>query len=144
MPLTGCTETQIAQYEQQLLAQVPEDGAVGNRTLFRNLQRADGSWTEELFWAIRNRLIERGLLERGRGKGGSVRKPKTIAPGKAAPRTAEPIAAQIRAERDLYEPMGKVIKETGHFIPASTQSLLRSPLRVDVAPTASGLARTLR
>ncbi len=66
MPLTGTSEAQIEQYEQQLLAQVPQEGSVGNTTLLRNLKNEE--WNEDLFWSIRNRLIERGQLERGRGK----------------------------------------------------------------------------
>jgi hypothetical protein len=111
MPLTGLTEEKIRQYEEQLLSQVPQEGAIGNTSLIRALQRVSAEWTEELFWAIRNRLLERGHVERGRGKGGSVRRTKVIAPITTALNIAEPIVEQIQAERDLYEPMSKVIKE---------------------------------
>lgn len=111
MSLTGLTEEQITAYEQQLLAEVPEGGRIGNTTLLRNLQNSNADWVPSLFWEIRNRLIERGNLERGKGKGGSVRKTKAAAPAETAPQAAEPIVEQIQAERDLYEPMSKVIKE---------------------------------
>jgi hypothetical protein len=111
MPLTGFTEEQIEKYEQQLLSSVPEGGPVGNTSLYRALQMADASWTQDRFWAIRNRLIERGNLERGKGKGGSVRRANAISPVTTVPQAAEPIVEQIQAERDLYEPMSKVIKD---------------------------------
>ena len=111
MPLTGLSQLQIMQYEQALLAQVPNQGVVGNTTLMRNLQNGDRSWTDDMFWAIRNRLVERGTLERGRGKGGSVRKVQAEVAEQDPQTAAEPIVAQIKAERDLYDPMAKVIKE---------------------------------
>lgn len=111
MPLTGMSEQQITLHEQRLLAQVPEDGAVGNRTLLRNLHGLDPAWSEDLYWAIRNRLIERGSLERGRGKGGSVRRVRTAVAEQDAQAAAQPIERQIQAERDLYEPMSRVIRE---------------------------------
>lgn len=111
MPLTGLTEAQITEYEQQLSGQVPNEGTIGNTSLLRRLQEANRNWTEDLFWAIRNRLVERGLLERGKGKGGSVRRVRAEVALQAPPAAAEPIAEQIRAERDLYEPMSRVIKE---------------------------------
>jgi hypothetical protein len=111
MPLTGLSEVQIADFEQQLLAQAPQEGSVGNTALQRSLQTANKDWNENLYWAIRNRLIERGQLERGRGKGGSIRRVKPVTVVVDAPAAAQPIVDQIRAERDLYDPMCKVIKE---------------------------------
>lgn len=111
MPLTEKSEEQIRQYEQLLLDKVPQNGSIGNTTLLRDLKAANDDWTENLYWAIRNRLIERGQLERGKGKGGSVRRVTTDVAVLDAPDAAQPIARQIPAERDLYEPMAKVIRE---------------------------------
>ncbi|MEQ1755169.1 MAG: hypothetical protein ABL973_13670 [Micropepsaceae bacterium] len=111
MPLTGLTEGEIKTLEDSLLARVPEGDAIGNTTLQRGLEGIDRRWTTDLFWAIRNRLIERGHLERGKGKGGSVRRARNIAAVQSRPAAAEPVVSQIQAERDLYGPMIKVIKE---------------------------------
>jgi hypothetical protein len=109
MPLTGLSTEQIESYENQLLEQVPQSGRVGNKTLRDTLKHISQNWTDDLFRAIRNRLIERGLLELGKGTGGSVRRvPQATA--EALP-DAQAIAQQVQAERDLYAPMSKVIKE---------------------------------
>src|SRR5690606_14507999 len=56
--------------EVELLARVPADGSgIGNGRLLREL-----GWGEEEFWEVRNRLVDRGVLEVGRGRGGSVRR----------------------------------------------------------------------
>lgn len=110
MPLTGLSKEQIESFESELLGYVPAVGSVGNTTLIRNLRLKSQNWSDNLFWAIRNRLIERGQLERGKGKGGSVRCVSTAAAVVDVPVEAEPIAQQIQAERDLYEPMSKVIR----------------------------------
>lgn len=111
MPLTGLTEPQITEREQQLLGQVPNVGSIGNTSLLRHLNDPNQNWTEELYWAVRNRLVERGLIERGRGKGGSVRRTRAQVAVQVPLAQAEPLAEQIGAERHLYEPMSKVIKE---------------------------------
>jgi len=112
MPLKEIDPKQIEKFEKDLLAQVPDAGVIGNTRLLRQLSEADKNWTEDLFWAVRNRLIdERGELERGRGKGGSVRRVKKVeAVQEARPAQAAAIPA-IQRERGLYDSMAKVIKE---------------------------------
>src|ERR1700679_1364146 len=63
------TDEQISRYEQQLLEKLGGELGKGNVTLMREL-----GWTEEIYWRVRNRLIDQGVLEKGRGKGGSVRR----------------------------------------------------------------------
>jgi hypothetical protein len=111
MPLTGFSDDRIAELERTLLDQVPLEGTIGNTALQRILVEKSADWSKELFWAIRNRLIERGALERGRGKGGSNRRVKVVAPIENVQQAAQPVEQQIQAERDLYDPMAKVIKE---------------------------------
>lgn len=72
MALEGLFEQDIHALETLLLARVPDSEAIGNVSL-RSQMAAQG-WDEESYWAVRNRLIERGILETGRGKGGSVRR----------------------------------------------------------------------
>jgi hypothetical protein len=67
------------EFEQCLLAKVPADGsAIGNRRLIREL-----GWNASLYWEVRQRLLDQGLLMVGRGFGGSVKRPVTEpAPGR--------------------------------------------------------------
>lgn len=67
MSLSGLTNEELADWEQVLLREVPTSSAIGNTTLRNNL-----GWDDERYWAVRNRLIDRGVLERGRGKGGAL------------------------------------------------------------------------
>lgn len=111
MALEGLSEQEIAEREEQLLARVPATGAVGNVTLRGQLSGL--GWDEDTYWAIRNRLIERGVLETGRGKGGSVRRVSIAqppAPAAPAPAIPAPAPASTPAERDLYAPMADVIR----------------------------------
>ena len=71
MPLTGKTADEIEALERQFINGVPNDGTrIGNR----RLRRETLGWDEEIYFAVRRRLIEDGLIETGRGKGGSVRR----------------------------------------------------------------------
>ncbi len=98
--------------EEELLSKVPENGdTVGNISLLRTL-----GWEESDYWPTRNRLIERGALELGKGKGGSVRKPIKAAV------TSNPVVAEKAAislavdeykkEASLYSPISKVISDS--------------------------------
>lgn len=117
MSLEGLSEEEIRQYEQELLGKVPTDGSpIGNVTLSSDL-----GWEDELYWSIRNRLIGNGVLEKGRGRGGSVRRAESHEIGTpeihADPLTASMAPAtspgMIRRvpEDELYEPMSKAIHE---------------------------------
>lgn len=100
---------------EQLLALVPEVGVIGNVSLRRSLEK-DG-WDEDTYWRIRNSLIERGELESGRGKGGSVRRVvEVLAPPKMPASEESDLATSAgsdntqAAERVLYEPAAEVIR----------------------------------
>jgi hypothetical protein len=84
---------------EMLLDLVPNDGeAVGNKWLQNQLR-----WSEDKYWRIRDSLLDTGTLERGRGKGGSVRRPITV--------SNQPIVAAPRStEAQLYEPLLKVLQ----------------------------------
>ena len=69
MSLEGKTEEEIKSLEGALLAEVEnQGGAAGNVSLLRCLK-----WDDDLYWSVRDRLVEAGQLELGRGRGGSVR-----------------------------------------------------------------------
>lgn len=114
MALEGLSEREITDREMQLLSRVHATEASGNVKL-RDLLSSQG-WDEDMYWAIRNRLIERGILETGRGRGGSVRRVATIpasnlagSPSQVTQVVAtEPLVSST--ERDLYIPMSEVIR----------------------------------
>ena len=110
MALEGFSKEQIEQYENTLISEVPEAGVIGNVTLRTSL--AEKGWSEDFYWDIRNRLIDRGLLTTGRGKGGSVRRiPPVQVPEQVDADHAQPQAPVVASqERDLYQPMAEVIK----------------------------------
>ncbi len=116
MDLDALSQQQLEQYEADLLGRVPANAAIGNKTLRSSLLAL--GWSESLYWHVRNRLIERGVLTTGRGKGGSVRSAVVVeggAPlgGTDARTTSE--ASECLAERDLYGPMADVIRN--HWAP---------------------------
>jgi len=96
--------------DARLVELVPPDGStVGNITLIRKLE-----WAESTYWSVRNRLLDRGVLELGKGKGGSVRRASKTAPIlEEAIDTKQPLEAMVEVdypnEAALYEPMAKVI-----------------------------------
>jgi hypothetical protein len=103
--------------EQQLLDKIPTDGTgVGNTSLIRDL-----GWQEQDYWDVRNRLVDRGVLEVGRGRGGSVRRvittvatvPPSVPPNATGSSPASEAPAAGRAwEGELYEPIAKVLDES--------------------------------
>lgn len=96
--------------EAELMARVPLDGESKGNTKLRGELR----WKEEDYWTVRNTLIDRGELEKGRGRGGSVR--RTVFEDTSVPEELRPDATEKQDEREreniLYEPMARVIKET--------------------------------
>ena len=100
-----------------LLRLVPADGeSIGNVTLMRTL-----AWDEETFWEVRNRLVDHGRLELGRGRGGSVRlvrqPPSSSGSTMHSPSDCVP-AAEIKeflqeqaTEASLYEPLAVLIRD---------------------------------
>ncbi len=96
---------------EELLARVPTDGtSIGNETLREQL-----GWDEDSYWKVRNRAIAGGHLEKGRGKGGSVKRivmPEALdALAEQADEVAHEAGEQYRREAELYEPMRDVIAD---------------------------------
>jgi len=115
MSLDELSPEQIEAKQQELLQSVPETTSIGNKALREKLGNA---WTEDLYWAIRSRLIERGQLEPGRGRGGSVRLVSAPQPQQAQQQPAAQLAPQAGAapppdytkEAELYEPISSVLR----------------------------------
>jgi hypothetical protein len=110
MALEGLSQAQIDQHEGRLMRGAPETEPIGNVSL-RTMLIEEG-WTEELYWEIRNRLIARGTLTTGRGKGGSVRRVVPIGEQPQQEPCGIPAAAPAAAlaERNLYAPMADVLR----------------------------------
>lgn len=91
---------------------VPEDGTpIGNVSLlerFRKVAKRKLSVyiSEEGYWEIRNELIARGLLEKGRGRGGSVYRVSRVEPRK------ERGHPKRIAEADLYSMVSQFVERT--------------------------------
>jgi hypothetical protein len=128
-----------AEYSKQLLSLIPESGSsVGNvrlrEKLKESLRKSGIEVTDQDYWSLRDSLIDEGLIEQGRGRGGSVHRiivssaPSIdAAPTVGAIPTAtisEPIAQRI-LESDLYEPFLKAIIEGYVKENASSDSCLR-------------------
>ncbi|MFB9887039.1 class I SAM-dependent DNA methyltransferase [Balneatrix alpica] len=78
---------------QALLAALPEDGSsMGNQALFSALQSSQPGLSEADFESAREALLAQGLLKKGRGRGGAVRR---VLPGEAA--AAKPTAKAGKA-----------------------------------------------
>lgn len=108
MPLTGMNTEQIAQLETELLAGVPVDGRpVGNGHLRDDIL----DWENDRYWAVRQRLVDSGILVTGRGRGGSVRRPiGQTQDGEEETNTEEPAEDErYPNEESLYDPMTYVI-----------------------------------
>lgn len=55
--------------QRELLYGVPDDGAtIGNMRLRKKL-----GWSNDRYFSVRDALVDAGVLELGRGQGGSVR-----------------------------------------------------------------------
>jgi hypothetical protein len=117
MSLDGLSPEEIENKQNELLAKVPASENIGNGSLRLEL---GSTWSEDLYWAIRNRLIERGFLETGRGRGGSVKRvaPEIAEPpfGQSETNTSELPNDQLSTspnysnESNLYEPIATVLR----------------------------------
>ncbi len=91
---------------------------MGNTFLRRRL-----GWPDEDYWKARKELLEVGLIETGKGRGGSVGRIETevvkgaeaILAKEVLPEAKEEVAAKaelVEDETDLYEPVKKWIETT--------------------------------
>lgn len=103
--------------EAALLAVVPQDGStIGNARAREAL-----GWDEERYFPVRNALADRGIVIRGVGRGGSLRRVPadvptemvtvTVPVDEAVNTTPDMVEALIRRREDeLYEPMATVLQ----------------------------------
>jgi hypothetical protein len=103
------TPNQLAALEEQLLSKVRERGGhAGNVTLLRELR-----WQDDQYWSIRDRLLDSGHLQLGRGKGGSVSLVTSNEPEAVVPPSQDTAALlrTITSEASLYEPVAEVLRK---------------------------------
>jgi hypothetical protein len=105
-------------YKQKLLSLIPPfPQSISNLALRTELRKHIEDGGDQLedseYWLLRDSLIDDGLIEAGRGQGGSAHR---VAPAeqepKAAEAAAEPAAAivvPVKPESALYEPFHKAI-----------------------------------
>ena len=100
--MSSCVELSAA--EQKMLAAIPSEG-VGNKTLRTNLKMKT-----DMYWEVRNSLVSKGVIQTGRGKGGSVKLVKEeCAKGQGA---VKGVARKTKSEElKLYKPIAKVLME---------------------------------
>ena len=99
-------QTQLDELKKKLLEFVPANGSIGNVALLEKFKSLNESLSQEDYWLIRNTLIEDGLLERGRGRGGSVHR-VIVSP------SPEPIVqpvSEASGEAALYDPFHMAIR----------------------------------
>ena len=91
--------TDHAALRAAILAAVPADGStIGNQSLFEQLSRQRPSLDEETYRQVRDALIAEGMLAKGRGRGGSVRRAEVkLSTGMDAATLAEQALNEARA-----------------------------------------------
>jgi hypothetical protein len=87
-----------------LMGYVPAEGAIGNVTLLAKLK--ERGWSEEKYWRVRENLLKDSVLERGKGKGGSVR--RCLSDDHNVPQNNK--ALRTYPEGHLYEPLLKILR----------------------------------
>ncbi|ROH86908.1 hypothetical protein ED236_04180 [Pseudomethylobacillus aquaticus] len=105
MTIDNMSDEQLKNYREEMLRQIPDVGAIGNVSLQKKLKLKD-----DVYWFVRNKLIEEGKLSKAKGKGGSVTKVSQLVEGAPLDEEAASNADRI-AELDLYEPLHNVIKD---------------------------------
>lgn len=118
MTIENLSPEELDRRQQALLAAFGDDLALSNRQL-RNRLGAD--WSEDVYWAVRNRLVEQGKLELGRGRGGIVRlvpsdheSAGTVADDDThgvPPSQMGETNRRESSEAALYEPMAQVLRQ---------------------------------
>ena len=86
-----------------ILACVPADGSsIGNQSLLERLSHQFPTLDEQAYWQLRDALIAEGVLAKGRGRGGSVRRvPAAALPGTpATPPAVQEAPARYAALRE--------------------------------------------
>jgi|SRR6185312_12314506 len=108
MALDGKSDSEVAALGEKLISKLRELGGFSRNV---KLQRSL-NWDEPLYWVVRNRIYDRGLLTLGRGRGGSV----TLVEKALAGALPEAPVAQITnvpepSETAFYAPIADVLRK---------------------------------
>lgn len=108
-------EQDLSEEETVLYQLVPSDGStIGNY----RAQSLSG-WPRETYWRARDALVDKGLVTRGRGRGGTLRRiVQTVPTGVVTvpvdianePDPAAYVKSVIRREQELYDPLVAVLR----------------------------------
>ena len=99
------TDQRVEELQEHLISAMPSQGSIGNRTLCTKL-----GWRRDHYWYIRDSLIQTGHIEKGRGRGGSVR---LVMPVTSMPRGNEVVSTLEESritESALYDPIISTIR----------------------------------
>jgi hypothetical protein len=92
--------------DDDILRLVPADGsAVGNLLLIKKLEPR--GWSADRYWRVRDRLLDAGILIKGRGRGGTVRRRVSDSPDQPTTSSGSRVPA---TEVALYTPLLKVLQ----------------------------------
>jgi len=114
-----------------LYSKIPDDGtAVSNKSV-RVALGWESEETADRYFSTRDSLEDAGLVARGRGRGGTIRRvlDEVAAETEQSPAEAETpdeVADSLRREHDLYEPLHRVIRSEWARVNRS------SPLAVEI------------
>lgn len=99
--------------ERALYKVVPEDGSTISNPALRHAVGWRGDEDTDRYFLARDRLEDAGLIARGRGRGGTVRRVSqdvSVAPEEGGlADTPEEVAESLRRELDLYAPLHRVV-----------------------------------
>lgn len=96
------SEADRERYENVFVAKIPKDESVGNKSLMRLLE----GWSEDLYYNIRNGLIDKGILRTTQGGGVRLVKELIATITEAEEKLEE---TEYQLERDLYAQIEKVL-----------------------------------
>lgn len=111
------SELELTRDEKALMKIVPKNGT----TMGNHRAKSLLTWNDARYWPVRDSLIDKGLLTRGKGQGGSIRLVLQIevaemvtvtAPTDTTSGVEEPVVvdAVLVREDALYEPLSRVIE----------------------------------
>lgn len=97
------TKVSLSRDERRLLELVPTDGTfIGNKKLQRR------SNLGKIYWRTQKELVSKGILTRGKGRGGSVAR---LAPEHEVAQLPAKGKSAVKKESELYEPLRKWLAE---------------------------------
>ncbi|UCO96405.1 type I restriction-modification system subunit M [Metapseudomonas lalkuanensis] len=127
--------TDLNSLRAALLAAVPVDGnTIGNQSLLERVRGQIPQLTEEAFWAVRDGLIEEGVLAKGRGRGGAV---KRVGVESTSGSLAEQVLNKVR---ERMEPAAVADVSATYIAEAAAE---RRPAKVQASTSLQDLEKTL-